>query len=51
MENEKRTGAETAIVPLPEATAELIPEPTARTGRKILCRKHYAESPAGSETF
>ena len=45
MENDKLDSRPaTAIVPSTEATAELIPQPTAELIEKVLCRKHCAES-------
>ena len=40
----KEETQETAIVPTTKTTAELIPGQTARADRKVLCRKHYAET-------
>ena len=41
----------TAIAPSPKATAELIPQPTAKLIEKSFAENTVTESQAGSETF
>ena len=51
MEEKRLDGAgETAIVPSPKATAELIPGQTAELIEKSFAENTITESPAGSET-
>ena len=52
MEDKKLDSTQaTAIVPSPKNNCGVNTTADSRADRKILCRKHYAKSPAGSETF